>query len=360
MRRLMLLMFALLSLSAVGLRAQATSAGVKTIPVESMAANVLLSPDDHTLAVYNNYQIYNEAPTPELIPITLYDTRTGEQIGTLSAFTDWVTGLDFNSDGSQLISLHRNGDLNLWNVADLSLIKTIPTYMVGGGWVQFLPDDHSVLYRASDMLIAILDTENAAITHQFGTHFDSFDQFTSNYTQFPGRGDVTFAAAAVSPDGRWLATSTANDAVDLWDTAGSERWELRPKSEQMAQFSIRSFVFSDDSTRLVYFDSGDKRTHIWDVTTRKEVAALDFGALPFDITPDGAKLAWVDRATNAVYVADALEGAEPLQVLALPDDMQVAPVITSVTFTSDASQAVVGGLVSKNETSDIYVVDLAP
>lgn len=358
MKRFWLVLFALFLIPAVGLHAQAAPK-VKTIPVQSKAANVVLSPDDHTVAVYNNYLIYNDPATPDLVPVTLYDTSTGEQVGTLSGYTDWVTGLDFNSDGSQIVTFHRNGDVNLWNTADQTLIKTIATYGMGGSWVQFLPDDHSILYRAGELVIGILDLDTGAITQLFGFHLDTYDDFTTNYVQFPARGDITVAAGAVSPDGLWLVTSTANDAVDLWDVFGGGYSQLRAPSEQPAQFSIRAFAFSGDGSQLIYFDNADDQTHVWDVNNQTETLVLPFGGVAFGVNGDATKVAWADRQSSAIYVADIAEGAEPLQVLALPDDMQVAPPITNVAFSSDGSQLVVGGLVGSDDASNIYVIDLA-
>ncbi len=358
MKRFILILFALLSLSATALQAQDTPK-VKTIPVESQAINVQLSPDGHTLAVYNNFQVYNEAALPELVPVTFYDANTGEVIGSLDSFADWVTGLSFNSDGSQLVTFHRNGDLNLWNVADLSLIKTIPTYTYGGSTVQFAADDHTVLYRTGQFVLGLLDLDTGAITHLFGEHMDTFDQFATNYIQFPGQGDILLAAAELSPDGHWLAVSTANDAVYLWDVASGERFQLRDASEKVAQFSIRAFAFSGDSGQLIYFDGDDSRTHVWNVSDRSEAPALDFGGSAFTITPDAGKLAWIDKDSKTVYLADLATGSAPVELFTLPDGTRIIPAVTSLAFTADQSELVVGGLYGSDEVSNIYLIHLA-
>src|SRR6266700_2575572 len=62
------------------LSAQANSTSVSTIDVDSLASVTVLSPDDHTLAVYNHYAIYNATPTFDTLPVRLIDTRTGEII----------------------------------------------------------------------------------------------------------------------------------------------------------------------------------------------------------------------------------------------------------------------------------------
>ena len=357
MKRLFLVVMLLLLLPAAGLSAQDTS-GVTRIALDSKAANIQLSPDGHTLATYANAFIYDTAPTPDLIAVHLFDLSSGDAIGTLSGFTDWVSAADFSPDGSQLITFHRNGDLNLWNVADLSLIETIPTYTFNSTWVQFLGDGTHVIYRAGEMLLGILDLDSGAITQLIGEHFDSFTDY-GNYAQYPAHGDVVIAGAAVSPDGHWLATSTANDAVYLWDLASGERTALRPSSEKFGQFNIRAFAFSSDSSQLVYFDGGDKQMHVWDLATQTETLVLDAGAAGFAVTPDLSKLAWADRATGAVYVADFAAGAQAQPVFTLPDDLQVAPNVTSVAFTADGSRLVVGGLFGSDDGSAAYVIDLA-
>ena len=66
-----------------------------------------------------------------------------------------------------------------------------------------------------------------------------------------------------------------------------------------------------------------------------------------------------DRATGAVYVADFAAGAQAQPVLTLPDDLQVAPNVTSVAFTGDGSRLVVGGLFGSNDYTAAVAIDLA-
>ena len=349
----------LLLVSVSALSAQASSTSVSTIDVDSLASMTVLSPDDHTLAVYNNYNIYGNAPTFDILPVHLIDARTGAAIATLSGYTDWVTGLAFNSDGSRIVTFHRNGDVNLWDVSSTARpIKTIQTFMMGGSSVQFLNDDKTILMRSGEFVLALLDTETGAITHLFARHMDTYDEFSNTYLQFPGRGDIGFAAAAVSPDGKWLVTSTQNDEVMLWEIASGNQWTLRPKSEQFGQFSIRAFVFSKDSSQVVYFDNGDKKTHFWDIAKRTEIRAFDGGGTSFALAPDGKTIAWGDRATKAVYLANTSSADAPTKLLDIPDSLSIAP-LSTLAFTSDGKQLIVGGLVAMDSNNEIYVITLA-
>ena len=342
------------------LSAQVSSASVSTINVDSLASVTVLSPDNHTLAVYNQYVIYNTAPTFDTLPVRLIDTQTGKTIATLSGYTDWVTGLAFNSDGSRIVTFHRNGDVNLWDVTNTARpIKTIQTFTIGGSSVQLLNDDKTILMRSGEFILALLDTDSGAITHLFGQHLDTYDEFSTTYSQYPGRGDIGFAGAAVSPDGQWLVASTQNDEVILWEIATGKQVTLRPKSDKFGQFSIRAFVFSKDSSQLTYFDQGDKKTHVWDIAKRAEIGAFDVGGASFALAPDGKQIAWADRTTKSIDLAALTTLATPVKLVALPDTLQVAPLITSLAFTRDGKQLIVGGLYAEDGKNQIYIINLA-
>jgi WD40 repeat protein len=337
----------------------ASQSDVRTISVDSKASMVRLSPDDHTLAVYNNAIIYDEAPSADLIVITLMDMQTGKTIGTLGGYSDWVTDAAFNSNGSKLATFHRNGDLILWDVAAKKMIKTIQTYTIGGSWLQFLSDDKTILFRAGEFVIGTLDTESGAITHLYGRHIDTYQEFSDTYTQFPGRGDISFAAAAASPDSHWLLTSTQNDEVIRWDMQTGKMDTLRHPSEHYGLFSIRNLVFSPDGKQFAYFDQSDKKMHVWDIARKVEQGTYDGGGASFAISPDGNHLAWGDRATSSIYLVDASTSDAPTKLVALPETQQVAPTVTSLAFTSDGKQLVVGGLFADEGENQIYIINLA-
>ena len=357
---LLALLVALSGFSA--LWAQEHTPDLTSIPFESLAAGSELSPDDRTLALYNNPIIYNSESletTPEESQIRLLDIETGKLTGSLQGNLDWVSDIAFNSDGSRLVAFHRNGDLSLWDVPNQALLKTIPTYVYGGGWVLFMPDDQTVLLRLGEFVFGTLDTTNGAITQLFGRHIDTYNQFSENYTQYPERADLTFVTASASPDNTTFAASTANDEVVLWDAVSGEMRTLREPSEEMVRFAIRTLIFSSDGSTLTYFDDSDDQIHVWDLNTAEERHVYAFGGLPFAVAPDETTLAWADRETGVIYLADTASEAEPIALLELPDELGIAPNITQLFFTSDGSQLVVSGLFASDEQNAVYVINLA-
>jgi WD40 repeat protein len=310
--------------------------------------------------VFGNAIIYDEAPTADLIPIQLFDLTSGEMIGTLSGYSDWVMDAAFTSDGKTLASIHRNGDLILWDVASQKLIRTITTPALGGSPIQFLSDNKTLVMRVGQFWLGTIDTETGAITHLYGRHIDTYDDFSQNYAQFPKMGDISFAAYAASADGHWLAASTQNDEVLVWDmTTGDDPITLRPPSDKYALFSIRLFVFSPDGDDLAYFDQSDSKMHVWEIATQKELGTYAGGAPTYAVAPECNHLAWADRETNSIYYVDASSGDTPTKLIELPETQRVAPLITSLSFTSDGKQLVVGGLFADEGQNQIYVFDLA-
>lgn len=350
----------LLAAGISSIEAQDSQFEIETIPLESVGFGMELSPDDQTLAVYENFVLLgSNEPRADELPIDLIDIETNETIGSLSGYTDWVTDVAFSPDGQRLVSFHRNGHLNVWDVANLSLTKTIRTYSLGGSSIQLLADGKTAVFRSGDFLIAMLDTETEAITRLFGPDIETFDEFSESYSQFPGRGDIGLAAIAASPDGQWLARSSQNDEVTLIHIESRDEWTVREKSEDFGRLAVRPLYFSQDGSQLVYYDQGTNQTHWWNVTEQAETRVVNYGSQNFALAPDGDTIAWGDRETSAIYLANTATDDEPTQILALPEELQIAPGITSLAFTSDGSKLIIGGLHARDEQNSLTIVDLS-
>lgn len=360
MKRFLVIVLILFLLPVSALYAQDAPA-FETIPLESLGANTALSPDAQMLAVYNNPLIYNDVDAgtpPELIAIRLFNLQTGEEIGSLTGHTDWVSNADFSADGSKLVTFHRNGDIVLWDTASQSAIKTISTYAYGGGWVKFMPDGRTVIARLGQYVFGALDTDTGAITQMYGRHLPSYGVFAEEYGNFPGMLDLNFTSVAVSPDGTLIAVSTGNDEIVLFEAASGEMRTLREASEQPGRFAIRELFFSSDGSVLTYFDQMDGQVHRWNVAAGEETGAYQLAATAFTVSPDDTRIAWADRETNTVHWVESGVPDAPEYQLVLPENVRFTP-MTQMTFTGDMTRLVVSGLQASEGDNGIFLIELS-
>ncbi len=337
----------------------------KTIPITSRGFGAKLSPDGKTLVTFENTILLNlKEVDPTTLPMRVIDISTGEERGQLTGFTDYASDVAFTSGGQRMVSAHMNGDIYVWDVPSMKVLRSFQTPLLGSAQIKMFPDNKRILtlLAGTPQRFLVIDTDTGAITQTFGSHFDSFMDFQANYTQFPQQGDVMFAGFGLSDDGRLLATSSANDEVRLWTIKDNQYQVVREKSEKFGRFGIRQLSFTPDGKSLVYFDGSDSKTHIWDIASQSEKAALDMGADNFVVSPDGTMMAWATRGKdvpNTVSIAPVDAPDQAAVVLTIKDGLQVAPRITWLSFTPDGKQLVVGGFFDQDEVgNEIYVVDV--
>jgi WD40 repeat protein len=350
-----LLLLMLISVALV--QAQETPYPVTTIPVASLNYGLELSPDNRTLALYENGIIYNNEIEADLLPIRLLDLTTGEEIRTLTGQTDYTTDVAFSPDGQSLVSFHQNGDLILWDVASGEQREIFPTYNIGGGLVKYLADGQRVVLSLQ-RLFMVLDTETGYITKMLGIPVPDRQTFMDNYTAFPGTIDLAFTSLATSPDNDFFVTSTGNDAVILWEIATNNRQFLKAANEEKpGLFSVSDVEFSADGNLIAANDFMAGTIHIWDQTTQAE-GVLPFKTLAFALSPDQQSIVWVEQGTALLKMATLTDPENPVTLLEHDPEARPLRTFTSVRFTTDGSQVILGGLANLNGENALYIVDL--
>jgi WD40 repeat protein len=123
----------------------------------------------------------------------------------------------------------------------------------------------------------------------------------------PGHTDMVLATV-FSPDGKTLATSSADDSVRFWDTGN---WNEIPPSLGHKEY-VSSIAFSPDGKSIASagFEGALK---LWSPATRRELVSLQLGGYGFHIefSPDGRTLVGWSGAGLRVWRA-------PLAELSLP------------------------------------------
>lgn len=191
--------------------------------------------------------------SPDGKALSLWDVDSGEQHTFAEPLPYSYSSLDLSADGSQLVGASSEGYLNLWNVANQTLIASLqisPDNLVK--WVS------QVAYSPSGNLVAFLDG---------GYNIRLWDLTTLNeITPLRGHSE-RLQRVAFSSDGGHLASLDSGGTLLLWDL--QDMSEIGFVETGMESGSL---AFSPDSSLLAI--GGLEDVSIWDLAPLVELAVL--------------------------------------------------------------------------------------
>ncbi|KAL3441572.1 hypothetical protein BJX65DRAFT_245042 [Aspergillus insuetus] len=220
---------------------------------EHSCASVAFSPDGKLIAAGS----YDRT-------IRVWETGTGTLVHILRGHEDQVKAVRFSPDGRLLASGGVDQSIRIWAVEDGCTVQTLRGHRAHISSLAFAPTQDSssssstiVLVSGSeDNTIRVWDLESG-VSRVIDCHVDWVH-------------DV-----AVSPDGKLIATASADRTVKVWDSVtaavvltleGHRDW-------------VTAVIFSWDS-RMVVSASFDQTIRLWDVRTGVLINILDNSRVP--------------------------------------------------------------------------------
>jgi WD40 repeat protein len=301
----------------------ATGSELLTVPVQGLPAVVDFSPDGKRFAV-------NESQFVRIV-----DIASGQDVVKLSGHTGLVeSGLQFNADGTRLVTVASDGTSRIWDAATGQRLLTVFGNEPRMKSAAFSPDGTRLVTLSAEgvKLWAIAPAD------------------TREWLAVPAAVDCD-CMVAFNPDGTQLAAFGGDNTVKVLDgSSGQTRLTLPDPGNQG-----RGLAFSPDGTRLATSGTDDV-AHVWDLATGKELLILKGHTATVDgvgtvdrviFSPDGSRLATIDHNHEA-RLWDASSGQVLFTLHAFENGSIQNSNDISIAFSRDGSRlATAGGIFIK-------------
>jgi WD40 repeat protein/serine/threonine protein kinase len=209
--------------------------------------------------------------------VRVCDAGTGATLHRLIGHSQQVLSVDIAGDGSSIVSGGRDGKPRLWDARTGMLIRTLEGHRGAVAHVEHSPDDRQILTLGIDGTARIWSREGLALGSLQG-HGGPI---------FKGRWDL---------DSQHVITTSLDGTIRRWDPARAIRTAFR----QADTGPIGNVVISPDD-RWILTTSANGRGVVWDRQSLESIAELPHGGavLAAVLGPDGRSVLTVDDTGSA-------------------------------------------------------------
>jgi WD40 repeat protein len=215
--------------------------------------------------------------------VKVLDLNTAKELPAPKPHNDWACSVAFSPDGTLLVSAggsefkpERNGgkttgQIKLWDIAARKELGEFIGHTNKVFSAVFSPDGKTLATGSADQTVRLWDVATR-----------------KQRSVLEGHADAIWSVA-FSADGKTVASASADRTVKLWDAStGKELCTLRGHEDE-----VRTVAFSPDGKTLAT-GSADWTVRLWDLHTLKERAVLKKhhgGVQSIAFTSDGNTLA---------------------------------------------------------------------
>ncbi len=203
---------------------------------------------------------------------------------TFIGHTDSVSSVNFSPDGQIIVSASFDHTIKLWNING-TLLKTLRGHTLPVLDVHFSPDGKILASASRDKTVKLWNEDGQFIKNLGDEQLSNLSKKKPKLTSPAANGSIN--SLSFSPDGKKIATASADGEIKLWSIDGKLL-----KSLPKASDTILSISFSPDS-KLLASANWDNTINIWDQNGNllKTLKGHSNSVLSVNFSPDGQLLA---------------------------------------------------------------------
>lgn len=200
-----------------------------------------------------------------------WNISTGEQLFSLAAHAENITGLALSRDGLLLATASGDDRCKVWNLANRRCLLTIEQENeYDATCVDFSPDAKFIAVGDGENSVKVYRVESGELLLTLTGHREAV------------------SAVVFAPNGERILSASSDDTIRIWDaTTGAELRTLRGHTDDIAGLAL------DRSGARLLSGGADRLAILWDLSTGKELerwtvpsAAITAAAL----SPDGRRI----------------------------------------------------------------------
>ena len=258
-----------------------------------------LSSDASRFAVINqksDIRTREDLPTHKIVEI--YSTSTGQKLGELGGFNEWVRSTVFSPDSS-VLATGAWQSVNLWDAENGELIKTL------GGGSDFM---RNIVFSEDGSLLAAADSRIYLWNVESGELLFNTDEILYE------------PSFDISPNGELLAWADKK-SLYLWNWQQEQLETIDSNIDYHKNFPPH---FTSDGTKLIF--SSYKETRIYDTDTYVLNYKLNYGGNRISISPDSRYFAITYLLPDYIYEGPEEAGLAQVSII----NLETGDIIASV------------------------------
>jgi WD40 repeat protein/serine/threonine protein kinase len=241
--------------------------------------------------------------------------------------SEYVSSLDISPDGARALTACDDGSVRLWRLADAVQLASVKSAGRPFNSVGFSPDGSTAILTSSeDKRVSLWDLSVQSAVQNPQTEVPSVLQPFLDFNEIGGE----VWSAMFAPDGRHVLTIGGNDA-QLWNLESR-----KPVIRYSPHGAVASAAMSNDG-KLIATGSWDHSAKIWDAATGHAIRKLEGGHTGYinsvefsadgrellTASDDGSALIWSVASGKPTGIAFHGHAARILSATYSPDGKQV-------------------------------------